>query len=227
MNLEQFGSWALGQGSVANPEPNNKYKGECVSLVQQYLYQVFGKPFKAYGNAKDWIDNYPSEYFNKLNATVGYQKGDVLVYGVDRGNGYGHMGIIDCNNKWLDQNGIKKKAVAYQDKPFAGYKCILRPKNQDALGLEKDKFNVGTVYTTQVELYIRDAAGTDKQIKQVKDITVNAKEHAKFQDSNRNAILNAGTRVTCMDTQKIGNDIWIKIPSGWIAGYYEGKDYVK
>lgn len=227
MNLQQFGSWALGQGSVANPEPNNKYKGECVSLVQQYLYQVFEKSFKAYGNAKDWIDKYPSEYFNKLNANVGYQKGDVLVYGADRGNGYGHMGIIDCNNKWLDQNGIKKKAVAYQDKPFPGYKCILRPKNQGALGLASEKFNVGTVYTTQVELYIRKEAGTDKQIKQVKDITVNAKENAKFQDRNRNAILNAGTRVTCMDTQKIGNDIWIKIPSGWIAGYYEGKDYVK
>lgn len=227
MNLEAFGSWALGQGSVANPEPNNKYKGECVSLVQQYLYRVFNKPFQAYGNAKDWANNYPKDYFTKLNANAGYQRGDVLVYGENRGNGYGHMGIIDCNYKWLDQNGIKSKTVAYKDKPFSGYVCILRPKNQNALGLSNEKFKIGTVYTTQVELYIRDNAGTDSNIKLVKNITINAKENAKFTDENRNAVLKAGTRVTVQDVKNIGDDIWLKIPSGWIAGYYQGKDYVK
>ena len=109
MNLADFGSWALGQGSVANPEPNNKYKGECVSLIQQYLYRVFNKPFQAYGNAKDWVNNYPKDYFTKLNANAGYQRGDVLVYDERRGNGYGHMGLIDVNYQWLDQNGIKSK----------------------------------------------------------------------------------------------------------------------
>ena len=227
MNLREFENWALEQGSVANPEPNNKYKGECVSLIQQYLYKVFNKSFKAYGNAKDWENNYPSDYFTKLNSNVKYQKGDVLVYGSNRGNGYGHMGLINSENKWLDQNGIKSRTVAYQDKPFSGYVCILRPINQNALGLSDNKFDVGNVYTTQVELYIREDAGIDKNIKLVKNITINAKENAKFTDENRNAVLKPGTRVTCMDIKEIGQDIWIKIPSGWIAGYYDGKDYVK
>ncbi len=228
MNLTEFGSWALGQGSVANPEPNNKYKGQCVSLIQQYLYQVFGKSFKAYGNAKDWSNNYPKDYFTKLNANAGYQRGDVLVYGANYGGGYGHIGLIDVNMKWFDQNGVKKLAVSYKDKPFSGYVCILRPKNQQALGLNNgEKFNIGTVYTTQVELYIRKEAGTDKEIKKVKDITINAKENAKFTDENKNAILKAGTRITCLDYKKIGDNIWIKIPSGWVAGFYEGKEYVK
>ena len=34
------------------------------------------------------------------------------------------------------------------------------------------------------------------------------------------------TRVTCKDVRKNGSDIWIKIPSGWIAAYYGGKKYV-
>lgn len=227
MNLTEFGSWALGQGSVANPAPNNKYKGQCVSLIQQYLYQVFGKSFKAYGNAKDWANNYPKDYFTKLNANAGYQRGDVLVYGANYGGGYGHIGLIDVNMKWFDQNGVKKLAVSYKDKPFTGYVCILRPKNQNALGLSNEKFKIGTVYTTQVELYIRDNAGTDSNIKLVKNITINAKENAKFTDENRNAVLKAGTRVTVQDVKNIGDDIWLKIPSGWIAGYYQGKDYVK
>ena len=64
-------------------------------------------------------------------------------------------------------------------------------------------------------------------IKLVKNITFNAKENAKFTDENRNAVLKAGTRVTVQDVKNIGDDIWLKIPSGWIAGYYQGKDYVK
>lgn len=73
MNLADFGTWALNQRSVANPAPNNKYKGQCVSLIQQYLYKVFGKSFKAYGNAKDWATNYPKDYFTKLSKSTKLQ----------------------------------------------------------------------------------------------------------------------------------------------------------
>lgn len=80
MNLKEFGDWALAQVSVANPPPNNKYKGQCVSLIQQYLYRVFGIPFQAYGNAKDWAYNIP-DGFTKVNGTP--QKGDIIVYGAN------------------------------------------------------------------------------------------------------------------------------------------------
>lgn len=73
MTLAEFGSWGLKEVSVANPEPNNKYKGQCVSLIQQYLYKVFNKPFKAYGNAKDWEYNYPKDYFTKLDKNTKLQ----------------------------------------------------------------------------------------------------------------------------------------------------------
>lgn len=227
MNLNEFGAWALRKKSVANPPPNLKYKGECVSLVQQYLYKVFDKPFKAYGNAKDWISNYPKDYLKKVSGK--YQKGDILVYGSNFGHGYGHIGIIDVNNKFLHQNYDKEDEVTYRNKPMTGYKAILRPINQSKLGLESnsERFEVGKTYKTQVELYIRKKAGTDEDIKKVKDITENAKENAKFTGSNQNAVLKKGTKVTCQATEKIGKDIWIKIPSGWIAGYYKGEYYVK
>lgn len=153
MNLEEFGAWGLSQGSVANPAPNYKYKGQCVSLIQQYLYQVFGMPFKARGNAKDWAYNIP-EGFTKLPASTSLQKGDILVYGANYGGGYGHIGLIDVNNKYYDQNGIKALAIGYRDNPFSGYVCILRPNNQNKLGLYSNNSSF-TVRVDKAEAAVR------------------------------------------------------------------------
>jgi len=141
MNLAEFGSWGLRQGQVANPPPNNKFLGECVSLIQQYLYRVFGIPFQAHGHAKDWEYNVPNG-FTKLPAITPLQKGDILVYGSNYGGGYGHIGLIDVNNKYYDQNGIVGRRISYRNTPFSGYRCVLRPQNQNALGLSSGNFTV-------------------------------------------------------------------------------------
>ena len=39
--------------------------------------------------------------------------------------------------------------------------------------------------------------------------------------------LDAGTVVTCQEVRNVGNDIWMKAPSGWMAAYYDGKVYIK
>ena len=54
-----------------------------------------------------------------------------------------------------------------------------------------------------------------------KRLTVNAKDHAYT-----NGTLKKGTRVTCKEVKRIGDDVWIRTPSGWIAAYYGGKKYV-
>ena len=225
MNLAEFGDWGLTQKSVANPEVNT-YKGQCVSLIQQYLYKVFGVPYKPRGNAKDWAKNPLPDVLEKLPNTVALQPGDILVYGSNYGGGYGHIALIDINGKFYDQNGIKKLQVAYQDKPFNGYVCVLRPKDQSKLGINKNtaKYEIGKVYTTQVNLKVREGAGTDKRWKKKNELTADGQKNAT---SSTNAVLQTGTRVTCKDIKNIGNDIWVKIPSGWIAGFYDNKIYVK
>lgn len=153
MTLAEFGSWGLRQGSVANPAPNYKYKGQCVSLIQQYLFQVFGMPFKARGNAKDWVNNIP-EGFTKLNANTKLQSGDIIVYGSNYGGGYGHIGIIDVNGRFYDQNGVKRLAIGYRDKPFSNYVCILRPNNQSKLGINSNNSSF-TVRVDKTEAAVR------------------------------------------------------------------------
>ena len=79
MNLREFEKWALAQGSVANPEPDFGFKGECVSLIQQYLYQVCGIKFKARGNAKDWANNI-IEGWDKFDVSNTLKAGDYVTY---------------------------------------------------------------------------------------------------------------------------------------------------
>lgn len=212
MNLREFGEWALKQGQVANPEPNYKYLGECVSLVQQYLYKVFGIPFEAHGNAKDWANNVPKE-FNKLSSNTELKRGDILVYGEDYGNGFGHMGIIDCNWQFLDQNGTKKSRVAYTKNPFKGYICILRYKGEVDTG-DKNKYTVGRYIVNTEVLTVRK---TPEILKnnwlKYEELTLNAQKQVADINNNKPNGLVKG--VKCDVSEVKGS--WGKIPSGWIS----------
>lgn len=142
MDLRNFGSWALAQGQVGNPG-SNSYVGQCVSLVQQLLDKVFGIPFKARGNAKDWANNADVlSHFNKLPVGTKLIPGDILVYGANYGEGYGHIGFIDCNGKFFDQNGVKSEYTGYRDRPFINYICVLRCKTPFKTGNEISTFTV-------------------------------------------------------------------------------------
>ena len=159
MSLKEFGEWATKEKSVANPAPNNKYKGQCVSLIQQYLNKVFGMKFKARGNAKDWAVNIP-EGFKKMSKSTKLAKGDILVYGTSYGK-YGHVGMIDADGNYLDQNGLKALKVAKRSTPLKGYICILRSKKKIDIGVEE---KVETVVTKTVKAVLgvnmRQGVGT-------------------------------------------------------------------
>ena len=83
-------------------------------------------------------------------------------------------------------------------------------------------YRAGTVYTLLADhLRVRTGPGTGYATKSRKQLTVNAREHAY-----RNGTLKKGTRVTCKDVRKVCSDMWMKIPSGWVAACYGGKKYV-
>ncbi|HJD02141.1 MAG TPA: hypothetical protein H9750_06070 [Candidatus Mediterraneibacter excrementavium] len=83
-------------------------------------------------------------------------------------------------------------------------------------------YSVGSVYTLQVDrLAVRSGAGTSYPRKSYSQLTANARENA-YSDG----YLKEGTRVTCKAVKKVGSDIWMQIPSGWVAAYYNGKAYI-
>lgn len=117
-SLQQFREWAVKNRSVANPD--GSYKGQCVSLCQQYLKQVFNIPFRARGNAKDYVP--PG--FVRVSSL---KPGDIVRYGSNYGGGYGHIGLIDDTGAFLDQNGTRVLAVGRRSTPFSGINAIFRP----------------------------------------------------------------------------------------------------
>lgn len=89
-------------------------------------------------------------------------------------------------------------------------------------GASKPAYSTGKTYTLLVDaVRVRTGAGTGSAIKGYSQLTANAKQNAYS-----NGCLKKGTKVTCQAVQNVGNDIWIKIPSGWIAAYYGGEKYV-
>ena len=83
-------------------------------------------------------------------------------------------------------------------------------------------YRAGTVYTLLADhLRVRTGPGTGYATKSRKQLTATAKDHAYT-----NGTLKKGTRVTCKEVKRIGDDVWIRTPSGWIAAYYGGKKHV-
>ena len=82
---------------------------------------------------------------------------------------------------------------------------------------------IGKTYTTQIELNVRKGAGTNYTKVRYSRLTAKVKAN----DKDKDGAIDKGTKVTCKAIKKVGNNIWMKIPSGWIAAYYNGKIYVK
>lgn len=136
MNLSQFVTWAINQGSVAKYN-DGLYKGECVSLINQYCYRVLNVPAGAWGHAYAWASstNGPVRtYFDQLDRTTTLQPGDILVYPANVSNMfYGHIEIYVGNGWSLGQNrGLDYKVR--QQSTLNGYICVLRKKGGMTVG---------------------------------------------------------------------------------------------
>lgn len=83
-------------------------------------------------------------------------------------------------------------------------------------------YEVNKTYTTQVELKVRKGPGTKYAALKHSELTTNAQQN----DTDKDGAIEKGTKVTCLEVAASGNDIWIRIPSGWIAAYYRKKVYV-
>lgn len=135
MTLGEFQTWALSQGSVAKYN-DGQYKGECVSLINQYCYRVLNVPADAWGHAAAWGNDTNASvrtYFNKVGSV---QAGDILVY-TNLAVPYGHIEIALGNGQALGQNRNLDGRVRVSN-VLAGYSVILRPKTAPIGGTAVD-----------------------------------------------------------------------------------------
>ena len=88
----------------------------------------------------------------------------------------------------------------------------------------KPVYNAGSKYKLTAAINVWTKPTTTSQIKKVKDLTADGRKHATSTNPNANAVLKAGTIVDAqaVSTDNAGN-IWLQIPSGYIAVYYKDK----
>lgn len=84
-------------------------------------------------------------------------------------------------------------------------------------------YTIGKVYTLQANMYVRKTANGEKT--NYSQLSSNAKANG-YADANGKGILKKGTKVTCKEVCAVDNQVWIRIPSGWVCGYNGSKQYV-
>lgn len=189
------------KGKVYNARTQECYDGSTYTNITAC--------FRAYNNLQESI----SDYFELITKLERYRKACVS------------SSPLECIT------AIKEGGYATSPTYINTIMSIINSNNltqYDVLETEENSvdnyFEIGKTYTLQVDLNVRVGAGTNNRIKYHSELTDDGRKHAYNQIE---AVLKAGTRVTCLETKIINDEIWLRIPSGWVAGIYQGKEYIK
>ena len=117
---------------------------QCVDLIKMYLDKVFGIKAGAWGNAKDYYENFNKlplkNNFERIANTPSFvpKKGDIAVFGTGLGNKYGHICIAtgegDTDNFYSYDLNWNGKTVHKVNHTYKGFLGVLRPKDQSKIG---------------------------------------------------------------------------------------------
>lgn len=123
----------------------------------------------------------------------------------------------------LSNVGVKRQVTGWVDVNEAISKTKVASKKV-VTSAKVPEYQINAVYVVQKdELQVRKGPGTTYDKITYEELTANAKKH----DKHHNGCLNKGAKVTCLDIQVSGANVWIKIPSGWIPAYYNKHYNVK
>ena len=89
--------------------------------------------------------------------------------------------------------------------------------------IEKPLYMAGKTYMLDANMKVRSGAGVKSAWKKRVELTTDGFEHSQEREE---AVLVKGTKVTCRNIIEIGSDIWMEIPSGYVAAFYQGVRYV-
>ena len=209
--------------------------GNCTCYAWGRWYELLGtKPKLCTRNAENWYgytkDGYERGSTPRLGAVIVWAKGETG----NGSDGAGHVAIVEeiySDGSILTSNSAWKSQLFYTKKYEKGYKLpgyrflgFIYPPVAYEQESKSYRYAVGATYKTQVALKVRESAGIDKPWKLRSELTKDGLKHSYPQPY---AVLKPGTEVTCLEIQNIAHDIWLRIPSGWVAGFYKGEVYIK
>lgn len=140
---------------------------QCVDLIKFYLNKVFELQPGAWGNAKDYYENYNNltaikNTFDRIANTPSFvpKKGDIVIWGAGLGNTYGHIAIATGEGNTsqfysydMNWGGKVCKKVLHNYNGFLG---VLRAKDQTKITGETTKNELFWVRVDKEKACVRD-----------------------------------------------------------------------
>lgn len=158
---------------------------------------------------KELSDNYPSVLSALKNARSVLEASNAVLINYERPANQG--------------TSVQKTRASYGQKYYDLYfRGNTSAAQSAAAGSSSPVYTIGRTYTLQVDLNVRTGPGTNYQKKARTQLTHDGQRHA----SASGALLK-GTKVTCQQVENASGNVWIKVPSGWLAAYYKGEIYIK
>ena len=136
-------------------DPDGHYGNQCVDAVDHYGQFIFGVPWPqcvgAVSGARQLLDAAPDEFWTRIDYSHGFipQRGDVLVYGGDQYNSWGHTAVTeaatntyidvlqqdgfgaplkDVDGGWYSDKPAHRARLAYSQNGTGPLKGVLRPR---------------------------------------------------------------------------------------------------
>ena len=160
MTLSEFVKKYNGKSCEAGGSANAL--NQCVDLANAYIDEVLGLPKILWTDAKDFPSKAGDNYeFTKNTPTGVPQKGDLVVWSGNVGNGHGHIGIFLEGNASkftsFDENWSKKEICQEENHYYKNILGWLRVKNVDVLYKKEltEIFNVLARYFPEEEIAIK------------------------------------------------------------------------
>lgn len=197
--IKGYPAW---NGGLVNMRTGEEYTPGKITKISSYFcifkdvqngieeYFLFLERNKRYGNLKECTS--PEQYIQTIKADGYCTSTSYVTNCIDKINRY--------NLKQYDNGAVLPIPQYTPTHPIITDRTKFYAPNH--------------VYTLRANLYIRDKADGNKI--PFDKITLNAKENA-YTDSEGNAILKKGTKITCKEVKEVNRQIWIKIPSGWLC----------
>ena len=220
---------------------------DCIGLIKGYLWSASTNATPSYNASQDVSANGMRGKCTKVGkiSTLPEVPGILLF-------SQGHVGVYIGNGKAIEARGHKygvvetkvadrgwtswgycpwityeKTATTTATKTTTAKTTTTKTTTTSSTTTTKSttpSYTVGKTYTLTDNLNVRTGPGTAYRQKKRSELTADGKKHAKIQTY---ATFKKGTKITCKAIKKVGNDIWVQAPSGWLAAYYNGKQYIK
>lgn len=227
------GVWTIGWGHTKGVKAGDEITQEQADKLLRDDLAVYETKVDKYDDKYHWNQN----QFDAL-VSFAYNIGSI-----DQLTSNGRRSIKTISDKILEYNkaggkkleGLvrrRKAEKALFDEAVQGDSSAVEPQPNNSTPKETEAedeaqaslYKVGGVYTVSVRsaLNVRKGAGKNYDLVGFRNLTPDGKAHA----NHYGALLN-GTKVTVKEVKIAGDQIWLKIPSGWICGKDGAKVLVK